>query len=103
MGLLDKMRSGASARTPVAKSKYGLDQAAELLRSLPTENFELVITVVKKTLQSFNVDVGQIVIDAKGRLTKIENEIDSCEAEIEKFKKEVEDREETIKALKEIF
>jgi DNA repair exonuclease SbcCD ATPase subunit len=106
MGLLDKFSSGSSGRTPTSggpKRAYGIEKVAELMRSLPTENMDLVVQVVKKTLESFNVDVSGIIGDAEQKLGAIQSRIDRFEGEIAKFRKEIEEREGEIKSLKEDF
>ncbi len=101
MRLLDKMRSGSSGRTPVAKarSSYGIDEAAELLRSLPKDNLDLVFTVVKKTLESFNVNVSQIVGDAQKKLDRLEGQKSTFLSEIDAFEKEIAMRKSAIEVL----
>src|SRR5437016_13411537 len=43
---------------------YGINKAIELMRLLPDDNVELIVRVVKTTLESTNINVASIVKDA---------------------------------------
>src|SRR5277367_1413451 len=43
---------------------YGINKAIELMRTLPDDNIELVVRVVKATLESTNSAVATIIKDA---------------------------------------
>lgn len=82
---------------------FGIQKAIELMRDLPQQNVELVVQVVKKTLESMEVDVATIIDDAKNKQAKIQGRIKGLEEEIAEYKEEIEAREEEIKALKSDF
>jgi hypothetical protein len=82
---------------------FGIQKAIELMRDLPQQNVELVVQVVKKTLESMQVDVATIIDDAKSRQAKIQGRIKGLEEEIAEFKEEIAAREEEITALKSDF
>jgi peptidoglycan hydrolase CwlO-like protein len=104
MGLLDKFSSGASKPPTPLRSKYTIEQAIKLMRSLPaSKDMNLVIHVMKATLDSLNVDVSGIVADAERKLGKIQTKIDTFSDEIEKFEKEIAARREAIDVLKQEF
>lgn len=69
------------------------------MRKLPPENIELVVSVVKTTLESAQVDVESIIEDAVGRRRKISDRIDGLRAEINDFEEEIEGRKTEISAL----
>jgi hypothetical protein len=75
---------------------YGINKAIELMRMLPDDNVELVVRVVKTTLESTNIDVGSIINDASRKQSQIEarvgvlkESIAELEAEIATFRKEI--------------
>ena len=60
-------RSGAPPAEGSAL-RYGIDEAIKLMRTLPVEeNVELVVRVIKTTLESLRVRVGDIIDDASRR------------------------------------
>jgi hypothetical protein len=77
-------------------SGFGIEEAVLLVRQLPTRNTELVMQVVKKTLESVRVDVVQIIEGAtkkehviEDRITTLKKEIEKLEAQIAAAKKEI--------------
>ena len=44
--------------------RYGIEDAIALMRKLPNVNSDITITVVKKTLESANIQVTEIIDDA---------------------------------------
>jgi hypothetical protein len=97
---------GHGAATPAAAAPapppepeapdYGINRAIELMRLLPSDNIELVVKVVKTTLDSVNVKIATIIKDGtrkqqdiEGRITVLKKEIVDLEAEIATRKKEI--------------
>src|SRR5690349_23212553 len=75
---------------------YGINKAIELMRALPSENVELVVRVVKTTLESTNIKVASIIKDAtrkqgelEGRVGVLKKEIAELEAEITTRRREI--------------
>jgi hypothetical protein len=99
------VRAPAAAKPSKAEDmpEFGIQKAIELMRDLPSQNVELVVQVVKKTLESMEVDVATIVDDAKSKQAKIQGRIKGLEDEIADFKEEIAGREEEIAALKSDF
>jgi hypothetical protein len=86
----------AQAETP----RVGIDHAITLMRSLPTaQNVELVVVVLKTTLESLNIRVVDIVNDASRRLHDIENRVATLKGEIKTLEGEVEGRVNEIRRL----
>jgi predicted nucleic acid-binding Zn-ribbon protein len=83
--------------------EFGIQKAIQLMRELPQQNVELVVAVVKKTLESMSVDVATIIDDAKTKQAKIQGRIKTLEDEIQELKDEISAREEEISALKTDF
>lgn len=82
-----------------AKPSYGIQNAIELMRQLPDDNVPLVVEVVKKTLESLEVDVPSIIEDAERRHARIENRVDGLRQEITDFEDEIAARKQEIEAL----
>jgi hypothetical protein len=78
---------------------YGINKAIELMRMLPDENIELIVRVVKTTLESTNINVANIVSDATRKQTGIENRIDVVRKEIAGFESEIATRRTEISTL----
>ncbi|KPJ88093.1 MAG: hypothetical protein AMJ53_17265 [Gammaproteobacteria bacterium SG8_11] len=74
----------AASSSPRAsiKQSYGIEDAIALMRKLPNVNSEITITVVKKTLESANIQVEEIIADAKRKESQIENRTDQLSKEI---------------------
>ncbi len=56
--------------------EFGIDKAIELMRKLPGDNTELVVQVVKTTLESLKVKVATIIEDANKKATDLG--LDKC-------------------------
>ena len=88
---------GAS-RVPGAP--VGIDHAIMLMRSLPTDkNVDLVVRVLKTTLESLNIRVSDIVTDGAQRLQKIESRVAQLKGEISGLEQEIATRKEEISRL----
>jgi 3-oxoacyl-ACP reductase-like protein len=88
--------ASASAPAPVAAAKpaaapavtkpdhpdYGINKAIELMRLLPEDNIELIVRVVKTTLESTNINVATIVHDATRKQAQIEARVGVLKNEI---------------------
>lgn len=117
MGLLDKKRSdgfsapvekidlSAPQRTvtqaaqpapvPAAEPevpRYGIQQAIELMRLLPPDNVELVVQVVKRTLESVHVRVETIIQDATRKQNEIQARVGVLTREIDELEREISTR-----------
>ena len=69
---------------------YRIESAIELMRSLPLdENPELVLRVVRKTLQSTGVSLEQVIASAQTREATLSSSIDDERAAIEQLEREI--------------
>ena len=76
---------------PPSSKRYGIDRAIQLMRSLPTEqNPELVAMVITSTLESLEMNVAEIIDDAKSRQADLEARIGSLKAKNGALEKEIE-------------
>jgi hypothetical protein len=81
---------------------YTIDNAIELMRSLPAAseaNVELVVTVIKGTLESLRVRVIDIIEDAARKQKRLEDRVADLKREIGDFEKEIQTRKEEIGRL----
>jgi hypothetical protein len=86
-------------RTAPRKSGYGIDDAIALMRTLPSENVELVVQVVKHTLESTRIEIGAIIEDASDKQARIESRVKVLKAEIADLEAEIATRRQEIESL----
>lgn len=87
---------------PAPKVHYGIDQAIQLMRSLPVDqNTSLVVQVIKTTLESLQVRVPDIIADASRKQADLEKRVENLSKEISDFEKEIAQRKEEIARLEE--
>ena len=112
-GYFDSPSETVSLTAPVAKSppapvvreepanlEYGIDAAIQLMRSLPIDkNPELVVTVIKTTLESLRVKVSDIIADASKKQAQLEGRVEMLTKEISDFEREILQRKEEIARL----
>lgn len=79
---------------------YGIEQAITLMRALPMDqNPELVVAVIKTTLESLKVKVSDIIVDADKKTKDLEERVGNLKRAIADFEKEIETRKEEIARL----
>jgi len=79
----------AAGTTP--PKRFGIDRAIQLMRSLPTEqNPELVAMVITTTLASVEMNVSEIIEDARTRQADLETKIAGIKAKNSALEKEIE-------------
>ncbi len=80
---------------------YGIQHAIELMRSLPADlqTTDIVVQVIKRTLESAGIDVGTIIADATHKEESIETRIRKLQTEIASYQKEIETRNGEIGTL----
>jgi hypothetical protein len=79
---------------------YGIEQAITLMRALPMDqNPELVVAVIKTTLESLKVKVSDIIVDADKKTKDLEERVSNLKRAIADFEKEIETRKEEIARL----
>ena len=79
---------------------FGINAAIQLMRSLPVDqNPELVVTVIKTTLESLRVKVPDIINDASRKQADLERRVETLTKEIGDYEKEIAQRREEISRL----
>ncbi|HLU66705.1 MAG TPA: hypothetical protein VKZ63_10540 [Kofleriaceae bacterium] len=89
----------ARARRSSSTVAYGIDDAIALMRTLPGENVELVVQVVKHTLESARIDIGAIIEDATGKQQRIESRVAVLRDAIAELEREIQARRAEIAEL----
>ena len=84
---------------PTKKLSYGIEDAISLMRGLPQGNKELVVTVVKKTLESTQIALEDIIGDAKGKEERLHERTQLLQTEIKKLQTDIEQRNKEIASL----
>jgi hypothetical protein len=101
----DRARSAAAARSEAGDRRrassgtYSIDDAIALMRSLPSENVELVVQVVKHTLESARIDIGAIIEDATAKQQRIESRVAVLRDAITELEREIDTRRAEIDQL----
>jgi hypothetical protein len=81
------------AAAPGTNHSYGIDDAVQLMRSLPmTQNTDLVLLVIRNTLASINVDLKHVIVDGGAKESKLNNKIVSIKGAIAELERELEER-----------
>jgi len=81
-----------------ARPTYRIEDAVELMRRLPQDNTEMIISVVRETLKSASIDVEKIINDAESKTTNIELNIHSLNTEIDALEKKVAEKKIAIES-----
>lgn len=84
---------------PPATVDYGINNAIQLMRSLPADHPELVVTVIKTTLESLKVRVSDIIADAARKQADLEKRVSTLSKEIADYEKEIQQRRDEIARL----
>jgi len=83
--------SSKPAAVTSPQKRFGIERAMQLMRSLPTEqNPELVAMVITTTLESLDMNVQDIIEDAKSRQAELEARIGSIKDRNIALEKEIE-------------
>lgn len=83
------------------RPSYGIENAIQLMRSLPNmdQNVELVVAVIKGTLESLKVKVSDIIEDAVRKEKDLETRVSNLKQAISEFEKEIQQRKDEISKL----
>ncbi len=98
-GAIAATRSAESRRARTSPGTYGIDDAIALMRTLPSENIELVVQVVKQTLESARIDIPVIIEDASAKLQRIDGRIVVLRDAIAELEREIDTRRAEIDQL----
>jgi hypothetical protein len=79
---------------------YGIDQAIALMRGLPVDdNVELVVQVMRQTLESLNVRLAGIIDDAQAKEVTLQERVEKLDVEIESLAEQIDLRRQEISRL----
>lgn len=96
--------AGGSSKVMVeddVRPSYGIENAIQLMRQLPQDdaNIQLVVTVIKTTLESLKVKVSEIIDDAVRKEKDLEGRVSNLKSAIAEFEKEIQQRRDEIARL----
>jgi len=94
---LQKIPAKSNSSKPVIS--YGIQEAIKLMRELPDSDMQIVVTVVKKTLESTRIKISDIILDAKRKETEIITRTKKLENEIRDLQEKVTRRNTEIESL----
>jgi hypothetical protein len=93
------MDLGAQASMTGATPRYGIAEAIQLLRGLPTDHGELVVRVVRATLASLDVRLPEIIEDATRKQKITQDKIAAEHVQVAELEKQLEAHRKEIAAL----
>jgi chromosome segregation ATPase len=79
----------SQAQAPGSAQNYGIEDAIALMRKLPNVNSEITITVVKKTLESAQIQVEEIIGDAQRKENQINQRTNQLSQEINQLQNRI--------------
>lgn len=85
------------------KEGYGIQQAIKLMRNLPKNDLDTVMTVVKQTLESMDIKVADIINDAGIKEKAFIRLLDTTRTELADFKEIVKAKEHEIVTLEAVL
>jgi hypothetical protein len=89
---------------PPPRAPYGISDAIELMRKMPLDqNPELIVVVIKTTLESMKVKVPDIIEDGTRRQMEIENRIGLLRQQIVDLELEILTRRDEIARLEQDY
>ncbi|MEJ2444448.1 MAG: hypothetical protein P8Y42_13485 [Exilibacterium sp.] len=88
-----------AAPAPKQRQGYNIEDAIELMRLLPRDNNEIVVTVVKKTLESTHIEVADIIKGADEKENRLRELNRSLEQEIKELQEQITKRNQRINEI----
>jgi hypothetical protein len=83
-----------------ANGRYGIAEAIQLMRSVPVEqNVELVVAVIRNTLESLNVHLADIIEDGSQKERSLQQRIETLKTEIAEHERQIDTRSQEIGRL----
>jgi hypothetical protein len=93
-------KASAATQDDEPRPHYGIENAIQLMRALPVDqNVELVVAVIKGTLESLKVKVSDIIEDASRKQKDLEGRVTNLKQQIADFEKEISTRKDEITRL----
>ncbi len=78
-----------TAKAPTPAATYGIEDAIRLMRELPDNKKEMVITIVQKTLVSAKINVTTILDDATRKIERLERKNEKIGQEIRELEEAI--------------
>jgi chromosome segregation ATPase len=97
MSLFGKKEGDHDPTDPSVRGSYGVADIVRLMRTLPVEkNAELVVEVVRSTLESVRVRVADIIEDAVRKQQELSEHVAKLQSEILQLESDISVRREEI-------
>ena len=80
-------------------SRYGIDAVIALMRKLPQGDLDTIVSVLKHTLDSVDVDIRHVIEDAEEKVESINGHLIELRTEITQFREGIKARIEEISNL----
>ena len=77
-------------------TKYGINHVVALMRDLPADASDVVVSTVTKTLESAGIDVLKIIEDASSKEAALTAQIEDLNGEIDELKQQIANKKEQI-------
>ncbi|MFW7380894.1 MAG: hypothetical protein ACOH5I_18910 [Oligoflexus sp.] len=78
---------------------YSIEDAIKLMRDLPKDQRQMVVTIVQKTLSSANINVNDIIEDAGRKLSRLDTRQRQLNKEIEELEAGIAHRRQEIQVI----
>jgi len=88
-----------AAQAPKRRSGYNIEDAIKLMRDLPKDQRQMVVSIVQKTLSSANINVTEIIDDAARKLSRLDSRSKQLGQEIEELEAGIVQRRNEIQAI----
>src|SRR6188474_546085 len=89
-----------AASAVVVRRSYGIDDAIQLMRTLPlNQNQELVLLVVRNTLGSLNVELKSVIDDGAAKQERLNKSISDIKGGIAEIEREMAQRKQELAAV----
>lgn len=92
----DEIDEKFSVESMTLNAKYGIDHVVALMRDLPADASDIVVSTVTKTLESAGIDVVKIIEDACNKETALTAQITDLNDEIDELKRQIGEKKEQI-------
>lgn len=87
------------ARPPKRRAGYSIEDAIVLMRELPSDQRDMVVSIVQKTLSSANISVEDIMDDAARKLNRLGTRKAQLNQEISELEAGIKERQEEIEKI----
>ena len=92
----DEVDENFSVEAMALKANYGIDHAVALMRDLPADTSQIIVSTVTKTLESANINVSEIIEDAREKESGLDSQIKELNSEIDSLNEQIAKKKDQI-------